>query len=68
MFPPIHWLQQNPGHILQHNRHSGTQAIGSKADNQQPKDATLKASHGEMYQEIKVSFSADHSRETMMMT
>ena len=35
-------------HILQHSRHSCTQAIDSEADDQQPKDATSKASHGEM--------------------
>ena len=38
----------NPWHILQHNSHSCTQAIDSEADDQQPKDATSKASHGEM--------------------
>ena len=38
----------NPWHILQHSRHSCTQAIDSEADDQQPKDATSKASHGEM--------------------
>mmetsp|Transcript_24746 Transcript_24746/g.51317 ORF Transcript_24746/g.51317 Transcript_24746/m.51317 type:complete len:137 (-) Transcript_24746:1699-2109(-) len=35
-------------HILQHSRHSCTQAIDSEADDQQPKDATSKASQVSM--------------------
>ena len=55
-FPSNPLTSSNPGHILQHNRHSCTHAIGSKADNQQPKDATVKASHGDMSQKCIVSF------------
>ena len=63
MFLHFSWrFSANPWHILEHNSHSCTQAIDSEADDQQPKDATSKASHGEIHAEIDQAWTRPGKR------